>query len=263
MKKYPGIEYSWRPQDYWTDDDVLGSILRNVKGAQRRQMITDYWNAGRVGELEDELLKDTLDPEVRENIGRIHPSFMGGEYLPDYLLTEVEIARIELESTTSDVISIRARRCRNGIQYRIVDEYQTDFKLHQQTSRRPLTLQQLIKFLEGSGHRKDGMIIGYNKGIASGRSRHDIRDFTRITSLSYPELEEHCEQVFDDWVNEKKIARTKSKVKKGTQPTTSSTTTNAPSSPQPSESNTGNSESWVDRFTQKLLADGWRLDEDV
>jgi len=39
----------------------------------------------------------------------IHPSFMGGEYLPDYRRDEIEIARIELESTTSDVISVRAR----------------------------------------------------------------------------------------------------------------------------------------------------------
>ena len=34
---------------------------------------------------------------------------MGGEYLPGYRRNEVEIVRIELDSTTSDVISLRAR----------------------------------------------------------------------------------------------------------------------------------------------------------
>jgi hypothetical protein len=35
---------------------------------------------------------------------------MGGEYLPDYEEGDVEIARIELESTTADVISIRVKK---------------------------------------------------------------------------------------------------------------------------------------------------------
>lgn len=39
---------------------------------------------------------------------KFHPSFVGGEYLPDYKANEVQIARIELQSTTTDVISIRA-----------------------------------------------------------------------------------------------------------------------------------------------------------
>jgi hypothetical protein len=34
---------------------------------------------------------------------------MGGEYLPNYGRQEVEIARIALASTASDVISLRAR----------------------------------------------------------------------------------------------------------------------------------------------------------
>jgi len=46
---------------------------------------------------------------AREGLGAIHPSFMGGEYLPGYRRNEVEIVRIELDSTTSDVISLRAR----------------------------------------------------------------------------------------------------------------------------------------------------------
>ena len=51
--------------------------------------------------------------------------FMGGEYLPDYLPEEVEIARVAMESTTADVISIRAfMEADNLIHYRVVDEYE-------------------------------------------------------------------------------------------------------------------------------------------
>jgi hypothetical protein len=46
--------------------------------------------------------------EARISLGQIHPTFMGGEYLPNYCRQEVEIARIALASTTSDVISLRA-----------------------------------------------------------------------------------------------------------------------------------------------------------
>ena len=44
---------------------------------------------------------------------------MGGEYLPDLLPNEVEIARVVLKSTTMDVQSIRARRTKHRIIYRI------------------------------------------------------------------------------------------------------------------------------------------------
>jgi hypothetical protein len=48
---------------------------------------------------------------------------MGGEYLPTLRKAEVEIARIALDSTTADQISIRTRRLARRIGYRIVDEY--------------------------------------------------------------------------------------------------------------------------------------------
>jgi hypothetical protein len=67
------------------------------------------YESGRFEELFDDLLADTVDDETRKRLGCIHPTFMGGEYLPNYRRHEVEIARIELESTAVDVISLRAR----------------------------------------------------------------------------------------------------------------------------------------------------------
>ena len=59
--------------------------------------------------------------------GRLHPSNMGGEYLPLLRKGEVEIARISLQSVTADQISIRARRLSKRIGYRIVDEYEMGY----------------------------------------------------------------------------------------------------------------------------------------
>ena len=204
MKKYPNIDYIQRPQSYWYDQDVLATLLRNVKGTQRRRMITDYWKQGRLPELEEELLKDTLSEEARVQLGKIHPSFMGGEYLPDYLDTEVEIARIELASTTSDVISIRAARDPQGIRYRIVQEYDFEFTQPFESSAGPLTLQELIEFIDACRQQdlEGGLGLAYNEMNSQECTRSEMRQFTFISSELYPQLCDHFEHVYDDWVRE-------------------------------------------------------------
>ena len=88
---FEGIDYAFRPESYWDVADPLGTILVNVKGTRRRQMIRDYWEAGAIADLEKGLLRDNLTEEDLVGLGKIHPSFMGGEYLPDYAKGEVEI----------------------------------------------------------------------------------------------------------------------------------------------------------------------------
>jgi len=208
MKKYSNIDYDQRPGSYWEDTDILAALLRNVKGQERRKMIRDYWAQGRLQELDERLLAETLSVEDRDQLGKIHPALMGGEYLPDYHGAEVEIARIELQSTTFDVISIRARRRARGIAYSIVDEYGTEFKLARQSSRKPLTLAELIRFLDESEQPdyEIGLALCYNEVNADSYkdydlgSREDLREFTRVSSEFYPQLFEHYENVFDEWV---------------------------------------------------------------
>ena len=43
MKRYPNIDYSYQPKSYWDEDNVLQTILRDVKGAERRKMIRAYY----------------------------------------------------------------------------------------------------------------------------------------------------------------------------------------------------------------------------
>jgi hypothetical protein len=47
-----------------------------------------------------------LPPNLRQATGALHPSAMGGEYLPDQQEDEIEIARINIDSTTNDVTCV-------------------------------------------------------------------------------------------------------------------------------------------------------------
>jgi len=173
-------------------------------------MITDYWNAGRLEDLDAALLNDELDEDTRTSLGRIHPSFMGGEYLPSPLLGEVEIARICLRSTTSDVITLRARQIPEGIAYRIEDEYHATFTIPITKSQLPLTLLEVIRQfdegdLDGAGWPEGGLTFGYNLlNIDSGymdaeEVRTTLRHFTSMQSSIYRQLGDHFESVYDEW----------------------------------------------------------------
>jgi len=130
---------------------------------------------------------------------------MGGEYLATYLLGEVEIARITLKSTTSDVISLRARPIQGGIAYRVIDEYDAKFTLPIPRSAEPLTLAELIRqFDEGSledGFDSSvGLALGYNWLNADDDNHESLRDFTSISSRIYRQLYDHFEHIYDDWL---------------------------------------------------------------
>jgi hypothetical protein len=208
-KLFAGIDYQFRPESYWAPVcSPLEAALRNVKGRLRREMITDYYKAGVLEQLHPNLLADELSDNKRESLGGIHPQFMGGEYLPNYGRSEVEIARIELESTTYDVISLRARPSGSRIKYRFVDEYQTEFRLPQQTSARPFSLGELVRFLDSVEQVDDsepswaqfGFVLLYNQcNLECGSDLEGLRDFTRVESDYYPDLASHYSQAIEEW----------------------------------------------------------------
>jgi hypothetical protein len=207
-KFYSAIKYDFRPESYWTPArNSLEAALRNVKGRNRREMIRDYHSKGLLPALSDNLLSDTLDDETRRSLDLIHPSFMGGEYLPDYRRDEVEIVRIELESTTSDVISVRARPRGKRIQYAVCDEYQVEYRLPQKTSSRPLSLRELILFLDSVEHpeadpewKRFGFVLSFNQtNLDCGADLQTLEDFTRVSSDFYPELAQHYARAINDW----------------------------------------------------------------
>jgi hypothetical protein len=132
---------------------------------------------------------------------------MGGEYLPNYSRQEVEIARIALASTTSDVISLRARPSGSRIKYKLVDEYQTKFQLPQETSSRPFSLRELIRFLD-SVEQEDadpswnrfGFVLSSNQcNLECGTDLETLRDFTSVSSDFYPDLGSHYREAMEEW----------------------------------------------------------------
>lgn len=207
-KVYPEINYDFQPISYWSPAaNPLDAALRNVKGRNRREMIRDFHAEGNLEALRDELLSDTLDEKVRDSIGRIHPSFMGGEYLPNYARREVEIARIELRSTTSDVISIRARPRGKRIEYLVCDEYASEFKLPQKTSSHPFSLLELICFLDTveqfkgeASWNRFGFVLSYNQcNLDCGAELETLEDFTRVSSDFYSDLGLHYASSIAEW----------------------------------------------------------------
>ena len=208
MKKFDGIDYTFRPVSYWNDTTVQQAILRGIKGTQRRELITKALTEGRLESVSDELQSAEVSDGVRDHLGRIHPSFMGGEYLPGYQRQETEIVRIELESTTSDVISIRARWWQGRLRYRVVDEYKETFEVKPATSQHPFTLGQLVRFIDRVSHRDlwGPFSLAYNELNADGGTdRRQLRHFTRISSDIYLQLHDHFEHVFAEWVREAEV----------------------------------------------------------
>ena len=142
------IDLDFRPRSYFWPISAETHLLSTIKGAERRAMVEGILKAGDVEALSAFVTKSALDPEERTAFGRLHPAFMGGEYLPDLEKGEIEIARINIASTTSDVTSVYAHRTPKGIGYRVVDEYNGDTLSGKTTrfSKQPLTLGELTEF---------------------------------------------------------------------------------------------------------------------
>ncbi len=144
----PATSLDYRPRDYFGRMDLQAELLTSVKGRARRAAIKDALEAGDIDTLPGHIKAAELDQAERQLIGRVHPFFMGGEYLPRIKTGEVEIARINIKSTTYDVTVMYARLVGDRIHYRVVDEYQSDTlgTTSKRTSVRPLTMGELVSF---------------------------------------------------------------------------------------------------------------------
>ena len=190
------LDYS--PASYWGPQDIQTHYGSRIKGELRRaSAIRDLGE----GIVDEGMLQSSLSREERRGLGSIHPCLMGGEYLPDLLPNEVEIARVVLKSTMMDVQSIRARRTKRRIVYRIVDEYgDMEYVLRPKTSTKPLTLRRLIAMIDGA---VDGGLVGsgrdwhYDDG---GSTAEEIYNFETASSAFYPQLAVWYDAVNEEWL---------------------------------------------------------------
>jgi len=133
--------------------------------------------------------EEPIPEGLRRALGAMHPSLMGGLYLPPRAEGEVEIARVSLASVTADQISIRARPVKGGIAYAICDEYESDYALHPRRSKRPLTMGQLARLIDSST-KDGGIVFGAVKSNAIDGCcpPEELLGFATVSSPFYPEL---------------------------------------------------------------------------
>ena len=120
---HAGIDLEFRPSDRLFPMTAEKLLLSRVKGTWRREVLTIAVAEDHLNEADPFFTQISLDNEERRARAAVHPTFMGGEYLPDFEEGEIEVARIDLRSVTADAISIRLRRLPIGFAYRVVDEY--------------------------------------------------------------------------------------------------------------------------------------------
>lgn len=164
--------------------------------------------------------KEGSPPEERSRkvVATGSPFASGLDDLPDFLENEVEIAWISLQSTSGDVISVRARREGDAIRYRIADDFGDGEDPSERwapsitESRLPLTMAEFITLLDNTVcgdpdfHPYVGLVLSRPMDPsdfadwADRTDREDHRDFSTIHSDVYPQLAAYYEEEIDDWV---------------------------------------------------------------
>ncbi len=191
------LDLSYRPESYFWPIAHETHLIAAIKGERRRNIIRAAFDANTVTPLDEHYAAPVLDEQDRRALGRLHPSFMGGEYLPNREDTEIEIARINISSTLSDVTSVYAKAGKNRIYYRVVDEYNGDTlsAKRTRTSKRPLTLGELIEFFLGAWHLKE--VLEMNE-----LDREGAQGFTHPSSEFYPDFSAAIRADIDSWYPE-------------------------------------------------------------
>jgi len=199
---HAGIDYKWRPGSYFWAQEKGIMLPSDIKGAARRGIYQDALADGHADALEPQFLQHALSHQERSSFGSLHPWMMGGEYLPNRKTSEVEIARITIASTTSDVTCVYAKRVGKRIHYRVVDEYEgmTLSEKTTRTSLRPLTLKELLDFFMQAWNLLEVLDMNF--------SEHDyLRDevhgfITGASSSFYSQFGEAITATVDTWLDE-------------------------------------------------------------
>ncbi len=199
LSRVPGIDLSFRPRTYFWPLRLETHLLARIKGAERRAALKWLIDAEQLDEIPELLARAGLSNGERQALGRIHPAFMGGEYLPDLKHSEVEIASITIASTTQDVTSVYARRGKNRIRYRVVDEYDGDTLSgsNVRTSVTPLTLGDLESFFNSAWSIFGVLAMNF------GRDGYDLDQMLKfvvsVNSQFYPQIGELYQRRIEAW----------------------------------------------------------------
>ncbi len=181
------IDQGYRPDRYFGPANLETHLLSTIKGAERRSLVASRLRNGNAS-FADGLAEPSLPEDLRASWGAMHPAMMGGEYLPDRRVGELEIARITIQSTTQDVTCVYASPGRDRIRYRVVDEYGGDCLegLTKRTSSRPLSLGDLTDFFLGAWDLVRVLERNFPIGASS---FEEALDFFKGESAFYPNFD--------------------------------------------------------------------------
>ncbi|MEY4242393.1 MAG: hypothetical protein RJA14_2089 [Pseudomonadota bacterium] len=181
------IDQGFRPARYFGPTRLESYLRSTIKGSERRGMVASILRDGDAP-LPVGLAEPGLSDDARVSWGAIHPSMMGGEYLPDRRGRELEIARITIQSTTQDVTCVYAFQGRGRLRYRVVDEYDGDCLQGsvRRTSSLPLRLGELTDFLLGAWDLFQVLEMNFSGGVSS---LEDALAFFRGESAFYPDFD--------------------------------------------------------------------------
>jgi hypothetical protein len=197
-----GLDPQYRPSSYFWAREHGISLISDIKGAQRRKLYQAALQSDCRQPLDPVLLQHQLAQDERRYWGRMHPAFMGGEYLPTRRPGEVEIARITIASTTQDVTCVYARAVGQRIHYRLVDEYGSATlggRAHR-TSVRPLTLEELSEFFLKGWDLRLCLQANFED---YGYPREEVHGFiVEASSSFYGEFGDWIHALIDEWLDE-------------------------------------------------------------
>lgn len=185
------IDMEYRPASYFWPVSADKHALTHVQGTMRRDLLAAA--AKKAQPVADELARPRLSDATRSQLGFIHPSCMGGEFLARTKEAEIEIARIELTSTTYDVTSLCARPGANRIHYRVVDEYQGDTlsERWRRTSTKPLTLREMTNFFLQGWDLLRVLRVNFDD---DGKNTDKMMAFFKGSSAHYAQFDAHLRQ---------------------------------------------------------------------
>lgn len=206
MKEF-NLDY--RPPFYFGPQDLKDYYNSRILGQIRRNIVSETIDKSNVSAS---FRENSLDQNLRNALGQIHPSMMGGEYLPQYLRSEIELCRVILDSTTMDVTSLRVRKQKHRYVYRLVDEYSNKFILTKKTSTKPLSMREVTQILDTSREvlydtGEEMEYVGLIKPVIEymkqdGCKKEESIDFVTVESTFYPELFAYYEQRKEIWFDE-------------------------------------------------------------
>jgi hypothetical protein len=184
------IDTNFRPKTYFRPQKLDVYLISQVKSAVVRDRLERLLAGGRHDELQHILGKEGVPKPALKALESTHPMLMGGNYLPDTEDAEVEIARIELASTTFDVTALFAKFANGQIYLRVVDEYEgaTLTGPSEMKSERPLTLGEMVYFFLSAWSLIEVLEMNFERDVDRALG------FFVAKSDFYPDFDRLCRQ---------------------------------------------------------------------